>query len=42
MTQHTTGPWESRPIGSKGNLGIFRIAKCFIACSLYDVITDSR
>lgn len=23
MTQHTTGPWESRPIGSKGDIGIY-------------------
>lgn len=22
-TAHTTGPWESRPIGSKGDLGIY-------------------
>ena len=23
MTQHTTDPWESRPIGSKGDIGIY-------------------
>lgn len=23
MTQHTTGPWESRSIGSKGYIGIY-------------------
>ena len=23
MTHPTTGPWESRPIGSKGDLGIY-------------------